>query len=680
MNERMVAHELGHVFQLDHGNGMDDDAASDTVFGFDQLCDRDNMGATPGDEEPIPAGGTRAWCSTPHSFMSSTGCRDLQTALTAFQSAKANAVALEYTGILLDPPGVLIPGNVTGDHRTDPIFDVSDRSVDIMRVHVQRNTASETTSFLHRLVGLIPLRTLRDRQYVVFVDLDGDSSTGGNPSGLGFSTGFQGAELVTRVVVTPNIIFQRGPAAATGSVSQSFSLRTTVWRFQGATFQECDPFTEPVCGDIRASVLSVFWAADSAKPADETPTDPAAHVVSITLPDEVRGPMSDQVRIQALAQHILPPGPAIAQSGTGGDLELDRLPDAAPGGPLDGAKVFNPVPPVFPVCLVEHDPAQPGDFVNVQANGLFPGRTVKAFLGDVRVAQGFTSADGEANMEFRIPLEAEAGGRLVTVGVEGTGLSADCFVDVEPVTGPRAPVAVVRVHRIWSNPRLATLDASASWDADSDPGTRNDDVVSYEWFEIMPDGSSVLLGKGEIFALEFSASRVHRVRLVVTDKTGLSGSEEISVDVNSMPKSDQIETAVGHDHAEDNLAELCAEDETEREEDLTEICQQLAATYYRDTLDGGENIFEPGCHRWFTNAQCAGQGNLFSSSGDLCLSNIQIAEWTNANCHPAKPVDSSKFNCDTECKKKGAQGGACVTVEDFCAAGIDSAKCECVFI
>lgn len=146
-------------------------------------------------------------------------------------------------------------------------------------------------------------------------------------------------------------------------------------------------------------------------------------------------------------------------------------------------------------------------------------------------------------------------------------------------------------------------------------------------------------------------------------------------------KSDRgLTNVTGHGHDVDNFAELCADDTALRDPDLIEICQQQARRFYKDTRDGGGNIFEPGCHRVYDNAACPAQGALFRASGDLCQNATRLAEWTNAQCHPTRPIDSSRFDCNAECRRIGADAGACVTVKNFCAAGIDSAKCECVFL
>ena len=96
------------------------------------------------------------------------------------------------------------------------------------------------------------------------------------------------------------------------------------------------------------------------------------------------------------------------------------------------------------------------------------------------------------------------------------------------------PVAVARLHRIWSRPRFVTFDGRASSDPNSTPGTRNDDIVLYEWLDMLPDGTLVRLGEGDLFRITLSGRRVHHILLRVTDKCGLIDTDELWIDVNAL--------------------------------------------------------------------------------------------------------------------------------------------------
>src|SRR5262249_31109945 len=138
----------------------------------------------------------------------------------ALQKTRARAIASKYSGETSDPPGTLISGDVVADQRVDAVHDVSDDTIDIVWVTVAHNTVDQVTTISHKVFGVIPFGA--NAQYLVFLDLDNDPSTGGDPSTLGFPTSFHGAELVSRVLVTRSGEFQ--------------DVIGTVWKFQGSGF------------------------------------------------------------------------------------------------------------------------------------------------------------------------------------------------------------------------------------------------------------------------------------------------------------------------------------------------------------------------------------------------------------------------------------------------------------
>ena len=414
-NERMVAHELGHDLFLWHGDGIDNEP--DGVF--DQACDNDED-----------------TCANPTTFMSSTACGNLSTNMTPTQRQTARPIAAVYTGANQDPPGVLIPSPAVGDQHSDRPLDVSDPGIDIGSLAMVENVDTETTTFIHTLVGVIPLLPDPVRQYVVLADLDGNPSTGGAPENLGLATEFEGAELVTRVLV------------GVDALGEFRAVTPTVWRFRDGELHECTRESDPQCAGIRANVFNVLGGDDSNERVEERGPDVVANAVTILLPTAVRGPLGRRPRIQAFSEQLSETIPE-------GRLQLDRLPDQ----PTDGGRVFRPQPPVFPVCGVTPDPVRPGDLATVEAIGLHENETAKVFLGDRMVAEGPIDSDGSVELAFQVPFDARLGHRLVTVGVMGTALSADCFANVQgiPLPAPRFEYAAKLVCGDQPDPKSHRL-------------------------------------------------------------------------------------------------------------------------------------------------------------------------------------------------------------------------------
>ena len=359
-HDALLGHELGHVLFLGHGNGEDDN--EDRVF--DEICD--------GAEDPN---------AIPFSLMTPTSVPS--EVITALQKRTARAVAMVTSGNAIDPPGTLLPGDTVSDSRVDTVHEVTDDSVDIVSVSMAVNRITETTIVSHVLFGAIPVQS--NHQYLAFVDLDGNPATGGEPSVLGFLTAFQGAELVTRV----EIIREPG---------QEFVFPTpTVWTFQAGAFAEVsDP-------QIRANITPSIEQETQVELFD---------VVSIEMPNAVRGPLTLPLRIQVIAQRL--------------DGELDRLPDFS----LEDGLPIRMVAPEYPVCSVTPTPVPPSATVTVDASGLIPDQTAKVFLGDQLVNTGPIDSEGNVTLNFGVPDDANEGLRLVTVGVLNTALTADCAVEV----------------------------------------------------------------------------------------------------------------------------------------------------------------------------------------------------------------------------------------------------------
>lgn len=87
--------------------------------------------------------------------------------------------------------------------------------------------------------------------------------------------------------------------------------------------------------------------------------------------------------------------------------------------------------PTFPHCFLGGD-GIPGETVPVTIEGLHPNKEIYGSLGTTQVFIGMTDAAGGGTIDFPIPSDTTEGFHLVTIGLEGTGLTADCTVHVLP--------------------------------------------------------------------------------------------------------------------------------------------------------------------------------------------------------------------------------------------------------
>ena len=376
---RVVAHEFGHVLELGHGNGFDDDGDG----AYDQFCD--NAFLSPPGEDPF-----RSPASIMHPSLSGA-----TTTVTPLQRQTSRGIAMKYSGSQIDPPFELVPGDTVSDQRTDDALDVKSASLDMTGVSMVINAKRKRVILSHTLFGLVSKRMRPNMsgekrsptRYAAFLDLDSDQATGGRPAKLGFRTRFKGAELVTRVLV-------KGRKAT-----------PTVWRFDRGRFADVTDRR------VRATVSSPV--------GDESPF-PIFDVVSAQLPAKVVGRVGSRVRLQAITAgkgkwvDVLP-----------GERRVSRRVRAKGSVPL-----FM-IPPKFPVCTTRPKVVRHGDVVTIKAAGFNRrGEEVEVLLGDEPIANLELGRRGNMSTEVAIPETISGGPHLVTVELENTALTADCVLRV----------------------------------------------------------------------------------------------------------------------------------------------------------------------------------------------------------------------------------------------------------
>ena len=362
VDAKLVAHELGHVLYLDHGNGLDDD--NDTFY---DTCDPTESATAP------------APTLMHENILKATHV------LTARQVGTSRDLALVYTGNQVDPPAALVNGATVSDQRTDSTRDVSTESVDLTYVELAVNEDQGWLTLTQSLFGLV--EPDERNEYLAFIDLDSSEETGGSPERLGYPTHVAGADIVTEVVVEPGR-----------------NVSVTVWRFDGETFVD-------VTGDgVEAQLLS--------PEGGETPL-PIFDVVSVAIPLEVAGAIDHDVSIQVIAR----------QATDGGDSDV--LPGETGDEPSGQSAELRLVPPAFPACGLTPEQVEAGDTATLEAAGFgAQAAPVSILLGDQVIATAELDESGGVSAELPIPADAEAGIRLITVGIDDTALTANCALQI----------------------------------------------------------------------------------------------------------------------------------------------------------------------------------------------------------------------------------------------------------
>jgi hypothetical protein len=567
-----LAHELGHTLMLGHGNGLDDDGnglepPEPGPRRFDEYCDPaglNDVTRTPYEDRLT---GSCDSDSLMRSMQSDTGCTNLQP----LQVEQTREVAKVLPGALFDeaedPAGALVASFACG---TPPCE--LPPEIFLVRAQVALTPSLGETEVSHTVLG--PLDG--EASYTTFLDLDDAADTGCAPAEMGFDTQFQGAELVTRVVLSANA----GQPDATAAV----------WRCRdGVLVPVSDPSIRAFAGDGReATSGNVLFGT-----------------VTLRLSDAVRGPIEGILRIQALAESL--------------DISAarDRLPPAPDAGgriPLSGIELAS--------CAVLPPISRPGGVVRIATSNLPPDTSIDVFLEGEVISSGRTDETGAAEINLAVPARLSPGVRSILLETAGPTEFAACALLVEgsPLTPATTPEVAPEVSAAgWHNTDVAvTLIAvpsgasilSVTYAAEGahtiPPMTVEGAIASVE---LTNEGETVL----EFFATDEAGVKEAPQRLVVRiDKTppavtyvGNAGTYRIT---------DFIEISCT---ASDALSGV-----------ISDTCQQLVGPAWS---------FQPGTNTFFgeatDRADNVGQGftsfEVVVSFDDLCALTSQFLEESN---------------------------------------------------
>lgn len=347
-----------------------------------------------------------------NNFRLSTSIVD-ETGATVDQVAAVRAAAQATPGCTRPDDGG-IACSTLADVKPDALDDAPSEIVDLTNVVVAEEPgAPGMTTFQHELGAAFSGEVFDEfsqLEFSIFADLDADPTTGGMPADLGFPTSFEGAELVTKVSVFESILL---------SESTEFFVDHAVWKFD----EESQQFVEQVDERISSSIVDMIIEYHR---EGELHSANLFDGIEITLPNDVRGPASTPHLIQALTRGFR----------NEGGQESDKLDDSVEE---TGVRITL-IQPEFPVCSVAPNPTFPGQQATVEATGLLADGGVHVVFGDEVVANGTADGTGTAVVDFAVPSDASRGTHLVTVGTDGTALTADCTVEVGEVQ--RVPIDI----------------------------------------------------------------------------------------------------------------------------------------------------------------------------------------------------------------------------------------------
>jgi hypothetical protein len=346
------------------------------------------------------------------------------TKLMPLQREMARAAARLVPGAVL-PDGVsaragsLLPtGPCSADCNDAP-------AIRIEKIEIAETPETEVTNFTHSLLALPEGGTY---SYWVYADLDNNPASGCSAQEPGQAE-FLGAEL--RTLVTVN-------ASGTGATAAP-----TVWQCTAGSWAEVQD------GGISASAFVLSSVNHGAPLTSEG-------IVTIQIPNAVRGATGSHVRLQAVAA---------------GESKLDLLPATGTGD------VISLNPPDLRTCSVGPMVARPGQIVSITANGLPASRAVDIFIADVKAGTGSTGANGSVTIDVPVDSTAEEGVRAVEVIVQGGAAGASCALMIK--AGAVTPATTATLAPLPNSNGWNNADVTVALNAVDVPGGTGIAGVSY---------------------------------------------------------------------------------------------------------------------------------------------------------------------------------------------------------
>ena len=340
--------------------------------------------------------------------------------LNAAEVASLRANAQNVPGLEVDPPGEFLPGRWLVTRMTDAIRETAERPPfnDLSSVRLGFDVQERLLSFGQQLMGLIPSNPPAPCDFYFLADFrDGVGATPEDLEQIGIpSTRFQGADVAIRAINDGRVITAtawwfgpNGPIAIPGLIAelQTMIVHPYLAEIEGGKGRPVRDGNYPLYDIVNVRFVDNF------------------DLVTVGRP----------FRVQAFIT----------------DLEGTRF-DSLDDTPEETGIPFVVDPPSFPHCFVL-DEARPGHHVRIRLTNLLPNSNIHGLLGPRSVFNGRSDSEGGGIINFPIPQDTVPGFHLVTVGVDGTALTADCLIEVRANSGPGLVVDVVgeRVRLRWTN-------------------------------------------------------------------------------------------------------------------------------------------------------------------------------------------------------------------------------------
>jgi hypothetical protein len=318
--------------------------------------------------------------------------------------------AAKANGLEIDPPSVFIPGSWVAGRRMDLIKEIDPpatpfprRHQDMVSVLLGLDTQTDLLTLKQELLGLIPTEG-GGQEHWWLLDTDNDLSTGADPS------------LLPLLIGSPRTTFEGTDLAVRVQVADAIAFSDTVWEFVNGAFVQLPP-------SVHSSRLTSMILRGIPPPG--VPLNPVFEEV----------PLNHFVRTEILNNRLRIPialdQPICIQSMTA-DPE-----DGQERNPVDeldseglGCGMILRIPE-FPHCFPQ-TPGVPAGTVETIVDGLMPSAGFHALVGADLVLNGVADSGGNATIDLPIPADAVPGPHLVTIGTDGTALTADCTVFVTP--------------------------------------------------------------------------------------------------------------------------------------------------------------------------------------------------------------------------------------------------------